>query len=78
MESRRSLVSPLPPKKPKVVHSCQVVVQQDSCEDGTTTWRIGEEKSELCILIRVSIYGLLRKARQRLTLDATTLHDRTS
>lgn len=40
MESRKSLVSPLhTKKKPKVVHSCQVVVQQDRCEDGTTTWR---------------------------------------
>jgi hypothetical protein len=39
MGSRKSLVSPLHKKKPKVVHSCQVVVQQDSCGDGTTTWR---------------------------------------
>jgi hypothetical protein len=38
MESRKSLVRPLlKKKKPKVVHSCQVVVQQDSCGDGTTT-----------------------------------------
>jgi hypothetical protein len=75
MESRKSLVSPVHKKNKRSSTLVKLLYNRTVAE---MAQQHEEEKSEICILIRVSIYGLLRKARQRLTLDATTIHDRTS